>query len=210
MKHKEHFLVLALITISTVATLIAYPHLPEFVPIHWNWRGQINGYAHKWLLFMFPGIVGLFFLYPWLSPKHFKIESFKSTYLYIMVVIACLLTYIDGLVLWAGIGHSFNTGRSMLGGVCLAFALLGNVMGKVRQNFYLGVRTPWSLANERVWNATHRFAAKTYFVGGTLAFVLLLAGTKFWLPVAMVLVGGLAPMVYSFIFYKQLGRQGEL
>jgi immunity protein, SdpI family len=100
--------------------------------------------------------------------------------------------------------------RAITGGVCLLIALLGNVMGKVRRNFFVGVRTPWTIANERVWNATHRFAAKTFFAGGLAGLLAVLLRAPFWLPIAAILVAALVPAIYSLVFYKQLERAGEL
>jgi uncharacterized membrane protein len=181
------------------AILIAYPHLPNRVPTHWNMEGRANGYSTKWTLFLFgPGFMVatmlLFYFLPWLSPKHWQVDTFQFTSLYIMVVLVSMLAYFTGVSIWDGLGHVANVDRAIVGGVCLLFALLGNVMGKVRRNFFIGVRTPWALANERVWNATHRFAAKTFG----------------WLPFAALMAGALFPVVYSLVFYKQLERRGEL
>jgi uncharacterized membrane protein len=89
-------------------------------------------------------------------------------------------------------------------------ALLGNVMGKVRRNFYVGVRTPWALANERVWNATHRFAAKTFVAAGVIGLALTLLGFTGWPVFVLLMAGLLAPVAYSLVFYKQLERRGQL
>jgi len=197
-------------------TGLAYPRLPQVVPTHWNAHGAVNGYSPKWTLFLTtPGAMALimlvFSLLPVLSPKRFEVDSFRSTYLYIMVMIVALLGYIHGLVLWAGLtnGGGINLMRGILGGGCLLFALLGNVLGKVRRNFYVGVRTPWTLANEHVWNATHRFAAKTFFCGGLAGLALLLVGVAFQAALIALLVAGLAPVVYSLVIYKRLERRGE-
>ncbi len=209
MKYKSHLIVLGLVAFSVVLTAIAYSGLPPVVPIHWNFHGQANGYAPKWILFLIlPGVAILYFLYPMLSPKRFAIESFKSTYLYIMVLVATFMTYLQCLVIWGSLGHRLDIGPAILGGICLLFVLLGNVMGKVRRNFYLGIRTPWSLANEQVWNATHRFAARTYFATGIIGFVLIVSGSQFWLPLGFVLCGGLAPIAYScFVYYFARNRR---
>jgi len=122
----------------------------------------------------------------------------------------CVFAYFDALVLWAGVGHSVNVGRAGLFGVCVLFALLGNVMGKVRRNFYIGVRTPWALANERVWNATHRLAAKTFVVGGLAGVALIVMGFNGWPPFISLMAGALIPVLHSLYFYKQLERRGEL
>ena len=136
-------------------------------------RGQANDYSAKWSLFLIgpglmAGIMLLFYFLPWLSPKHWEVDTFQSTYLYVMVVLVSMLAYFTGVSLWVGLGRASNVSRAVIGGVCLLFALLGNIMGKVRRNFFIGVRTPWTLANERVWNATHRCAAKTFVLGGVI------------------------------------------
>jgi len=212
----KYYLVGILLTAAVlVATVVAYPHLPDLVATHWNVHNQANGYSPKWALFLIgPGLMTgtmlLMYFLPWLSPKHFEVDSFRSTYLQVMLMLVAMLAYFSAVMLWADVGHPLNVGRAMVGGVCLLYALLGNVMGKVRRNFYIGVRTPWALANERVWNATHRFAAKTMVAGGLVGLGLTAAGVDGWPVFVPIMAGALVPVVYSLIFYKQLERRGEL
>lgn len=215
MTPKYYFIGIVLTAAVFVAILIAYPQLPNQVPTHWNMQGQANDYSAKWTLFLFgpglmAGILLLFYFLPWLSPKHWEVDTFQSTYLYIMVVLVSMLAYFTGVSLWVGLGYAASVDRAIIGGICLLFALLGNVMGKVRRNFYIGVRTPWALANERVWNATHRFAAKTFVLGGVIGLALTAIGVKGWVPFAAVMASALVPVVYSLVVYKQLERRGEL
>jgi uncharacterized membrane protein len=198
-----------------VATVVAYPHLPSSVATHWNMHNQPNGYTPKWALFLvgpgfMAGMMLLMYFLPWLSPKNFEVDSFRSTYLQVMLMLVTMVAYFCAVVLWAGVGHPLNVGRAIVGGVCLLFALLGNLMGKVRRNFYIGIRTPWALANERVWNATHRFAAKTLVAGGLAGLALTAAGLNDRSVIVVLLAGALVPVLYSLVFYKQLERRGEL
>jgi len=215
MTRKYYFIGIVLTTTVFAAILIAYPQLPNQVPTHWNMQGQANNYSAKWTLFLIgpglmAGILLLFYFLPWLSPKHWEVDTFQSTYLYIMVVLVSMLAYFAGVSLWVGLGYAANVERAIVGGICLLFALLGNVLGKVRRNFYIGVRTPWALANERVWNATHRFAAKTFVLGGVIGLTLTAIGVKGWLPSAALMASALVPVVYSLVAYKRLERRGEL
>lgn len=83
-------------------------------------------------------------------------------------------------------------------------------MGKLRRNFfYVGIITPWTLASERVWNATHRFAAKTFVAGCLVGLVFSIVGFFLW-AILTTLVGDLAPVIYSLVIYKQLERRGEI
>lgn len=211
----KYYLIGILLTVAVlVATVVAYPHLPSTVATHWNLRNQVDGYSAKWTLFLMgpglmAGIMVLWRFLPWLSPKNFEVDSFRSTYFQIMLIVVSLLAYFNAAVLWAGVGYSLNVGRAIVGGLCLLVALLGNLLGKVRRNFYIGVRTPWALANEHVWNATHRFAAKTFVAGGLVGLALTAVGLQ-GRAVFVVLLAALIPAVYSLAFYKQLERRGEL
>jgi immunity protein, SdpI family len=216
MTGKYYYVAGILLTAAALAaTVVAYPHLPDFVPTHWNIHGQPNRYGPKWSLYVLgpgimAGIVLLTWLLPWLSPKRFEVDSFRSTYLQIMLMMAGMMACVDAVILWTSLGHTVNMGRTILGGICLLFALMGNVMGKVRRNFFVGVRTPWSLANERVWNATHRLAAKTFVLAGLAGMALIAMGLNGWPPLIALLAGALIPVFYSLYFYKQLERRGEL
>jgi uncharacterized membrane protein len=214
--NQKYFLGAAAVILATLAGIaVAYPHLPTVVPIHWDAHGQINGWGPKWSLFLYgPGmmllIVLMFSALPWLSPKKFEVDSFRATYLYIMIVIVAMLAYFQLLIVISALGLVIDVSGAVVGGVCLLIALLGNVMGKVRRNFFVGIRTPWTIANERVWNAAHRFAAKTFFAGGLLGLIAVILRGPFWMPVICILIAVLVPVIYSLVFYKQLERRGEL
>lgn len=214
--NRKYYLGAAAIILATLAgTIIAYPHLPQIVATHWDVSGHANGWSPKWSLVLYEpglmlGVVLLFFAIPWLSPKKFEVDSFRATYLYIMIMIVALLAYGQLLILISGLGVVLDVSRALEGGICLMFALMGNVLGKVRRNFFIGVRTPWTIASEQVWNATHRFAAKTFVAGGLLGLVLVILGAPFWFSIAAVLIAALAAVIYSLVFYKQLERHGGL
>jgi len=215
MTRKYYMVAIVLLLAAVAVTMAVYPNLPDRVPTHWDIHDQVNGYSPRWALFLTgPGMMAIlmlvFLALPWLSPRQFEVGTFRDTASFIMLAIVSLLAYIHGIVLWAGLGHSLNVGRAVIGGVCLLFALMGNVMGKVRRNFYIGVRTPWALANDRVWNATHRFAAKTMMAGGVVGFLLILLGSFEWLAFGLAMTGVIIPVFYSLIYYKQLERRGEL
>lgn len=215
MTRNYYLMGIGLILLVLVMTAVAYPHLPDRVPTHWDAHGNVNGWSDKTKLFiiqpvMMSGILLLFWALPWLSPKHFEVDSFRTTYLYIMLVILATLAYVHMLILAAGLSWQIDVGRAVVGGVCLLTALLGNVLGKIRRNFYVGIRTPWTIANEHVWNATHRLAAKTFFAGGVLGLIDVIFRGPFWLPVTAILAAALIPAIYSLAFYKQLEKRGQL
>jgi uncharacterized membrane protein len=204
-----------LIVAAVLVTLIFYSRVPVRVPLHWNLHGQADRFGPKWvLLTLYPGMMlaflGLFALLPWLSPKHFEMEPFYSTYLHIMLIFMGMFAYLQLLHVWLSVAGHANMVRAILGGICVFIALVGNLLGKVRRNFYIGVRTPWTIADERVWNATHRFAAKMFTAGGLIALVLTFATHVTWLPIAVILLIALSTVLYSLLFYKSLERRGEV
>jgi uncharacterized membrane protein len=215
MKSRKYYLVALLVTaLVAMADVWAYPHLPATVATHWNLHGVANGWGPRWVLFLVgPALMVVLMLLmralPWLSPKNFEVDTFRVTYLQIMVILVCVAGYLQLVLLWVALGHAMNVGRAVVGGVCLLYMLLGNLMAKVRRNFYVGIRTPWTLANEGVWNATHRFGAKTMVAGGLLGLLLTLAGFYGWPVLAVLLAGVLAPAVYSLVVYKQMEARGE-
>lgn len=215
-QNQKYFLGAAAVILATlVGTLVAYPQLPSVVPLHWDAQGNVNGWGPKWSLFLTgPGLMlamtALFWALPWLSPKKFSVDSFRTTSLYLMTVILAMLAYIHSLELLTGLKVVVDVSRAVEGGVCLLVALLGNVLGKVRRNFYVGIRTPWTIADERVWNTTHRLGAKTFFAGGLIGLIAVVLRTPFWLPISIVLLSAAVPAIYSLVFYKQLEHRGEL
>jgi len=205
---------LLMIAAAIGATLTVLSHMPERVATHWGMNGEPNGFSPRESLWAFgPGaltaLLALTAVLPWLSPRRFEVDSFRSTYNFIMLAVFLMMAYVYGIILWAGSGIHVDVSRFAMGGVCLFIAVIGNVLSKVRPNFYIGVRTPWTLANEKVWYATHRFAAKSMVLGGVLGLAMAIAGVQFG-PVAAIMAGALAPVVYSLVLYKQLEHRGEL
>ena len=210
---------LALLVASVAAPAWLYPGLPDRIPTHWNIRGEVDGYGGKWTLFMFPvmmiPMLLLFYFMPALSPRHFEVDAFRPTYLYIMDVVLGLFTYMQGVLLYTvyqGVhgNTSFDIGRGFFAGIFLFFALMGNVMGKVRKNFYIGIRVPWTLASERVWNDTHRLGAWVMTAAGLVGFLMAVLGVPIWVSFVLLVGSMVILLVYSFLRYKALERAGQL
>ncbi len=189
--------------------------LPETVPIHWNINGQVDGYGSKWVsLGMGPGLVALMMLMtlglPKLSPRNFTIDRFEKTYAYTTLLIAGLMVCIHVIVLRATLGAHMDIGRVFMVVLFLFFALIGNVLGRVKQNFYMGIRTPWTLASEKVWDATHRLAGKFWFFGGIAGAIAAALGTPMAANIVFLLGITLWPVVESYRLYRSLDAKGQL
>jgi len=215
MKARYYGIAALLVVVVSVAFAVALPSLPAQVPVHWNALGRVDRLASPWTLFAVgPGIMAatmaLFALLPVLSPRRFELESFERTYLAVMLIIVGLVGYTFLVALEAGLHGTLDVPRALVGGLCVMSILLGNLLGKVRRNFYVGIRTPWTLASERVWYATHRLGAKVIVATGLAGLVLVIAGVFPLIPAAIAIAGFLVPVVYSLVFYKRLEREGGL
>lgn len=205
---------LLLIAAGLIYSLALYPTLPALIPMHWGIDGRVDGWAPKrWGAFFGPGFAALMLLVllalPKLSPRQFEVESFRRTYDYILLWVVGLMTFIHVVSLQAALHPGLDSGRWIVGGLMLLMALLGNVLGKVRRNFWVGIRTPWTLASEDVWVATHRLAARLLVAAGALGVLLAALGGSLALCFWMLVVALMLPVCYSLFLYRRGNGQSD-
>lgn len=200
-----------LIIAACAISISLYPHLPASIPTHWNLQGQADGYSSKQfgaalLPLMMLLTLALSWLLPWLSPRRFEIDPFRSTFEFIIILLIALFGYLHFVILWSACRGGWDGSRLAIGGVMVLFVLLGNVLGKVRRNFWIGIRTPWTLADERVWNDTHRMGGKVFAAAGAFGLFAVLFGAPSLIPLLMILAAASIPAIYSLVRYKALQR----
>lgn len=213
-KDRANFLCYLFI-VATVATAAwLYPALPDPMPGHWNADGEVDGWMPKlWGVAALPGSAILVFivfrLIPRISPKGFRTESFSGVLNILQVAIVAFACFVAFLVLFTAKGVDVHLNQMIFGGMGVLFFVIGNYIGKVRKNFFVGIRTPWTLASDEVWARTHRMAGWTFILMGIFflagAFVRIDAG---WLVGVIVLLA-LVPVVYSYFLYRRLEGFGE-
>lgn len=204
---------LALFVIAIAFSLYMSQHLPDTVPTHWGLNGKPDQYGSKWTnLLLMPGVmVFLALLTPALakiSPRKFEVASFEETYGYAMFLCGGLMLALHIVIVQASTGEHLDMNRTMMFVLFAFFALLGNVMGKIKQNFFMGIRTPWTLADERVWHATHRFAGRLWLVCGVIGAIGALLGVPFMIEFGFLLVMAFVPVVKSYLLYGKVGGKG--
>jgi len=192
--------------------------LPELVPTHWNIHMQPDGVIsrdHTFVIFyMMPTLMAATFLLlafalPWMSPLRFKVEAFRPVYDYIIALVMALFAYMHAVILTGQITGTMPN-KWFIGGFFSFFGLMGNVLGKVRKNFWVGVRTPWTIASDVVWEKTHRLAAWLFVALGLFGFTLVMLGLSPWWCFALIIAAALTPVLYSFAIYKRLEKSGQL
>ena len=164
---------LALPVVMAGAGLWAQQQLPAGaqVPIHFNAAGQADAWAGALEgLLLVPllaaGILGLILLLPRIDPRAEKLRQSQRALLSIALAVQVLLATVQALLIAFALGHQPDLGRWLLLMTGLLFAVIGNMSGKVRWNYSFGIRTPWTLADERVWDKTHRFGGIVFFIAG--------------------------------------------
>lgn len=206
--------ILVLAGLAGAASLALYPQLPERVPTHWNMSGHADGWSGKpWAIsiMMCAMLAVLLFTLAadWLSPRHFKVGSFRPAFNYLMVTCAALMAFLHAIMLLNGLYPARSFGRVMITGLFVFFAWIGNRLGKIRRNFWLGIRTPWTLASDAVWIATHRLAARVLVGTGILGAVCVAFGAPPAWCLLLLLAGLMVPVVYSFWLSKKLEKTPE-
>ena len=200
---------LLLIAAACAATAWAWPQLPAQLPVHWNAAGEVDGYGPRIaMLALGPGLMSLALLFglllPRISPRHFELSSFESTYSYLCVVTMLLQAYIFVLVLLEVLHGGVSMQHAVPAGIFILLILIGNPLGKVRRNFFMGVRTPWTLASEAVWYGTHRLAARMMVASGVLGLFALWLGASHWVLLVLMVAWGPLAAGYSLLLYKRL------
>ncbi|MCB2292678.1 SdpI family protein [Clostridium algoriphilum] len=208
---KKDWLILILIVLGFALGAYFYPSLPDKVPIHWDLQGQVNGYGNKFMgAFAIPlvnlGIYLLFIVLPYIDPKRKNYDSFQSTYQYLKCLLVIFLLGIQMTMFLIARGVVINQSVFIPILVSLLFIAIGNVMGRFKFNYFVGIKTPWTLANEEVWRRTHRMAAPIWVIGGILNILLTITGMNFnGIPFLIILVVIIViPTVYSYVTYQKI------
>ena len=206
---RTQFVCLGLTVVSFILAAALYHRLPESIPTHWNAKGEADGFTPKpWGPFVLPIVTactyGVLLVVPRISPRGFRMARFARVFELIQLAIIAFLFGVNVLVLLAGIGADVPIARAIHVGVGLLLVVLGNFMGKLTKNYFIGIRTPWTLASDEVWLRTHRLGGKLSVVGGIIAIVMgALGGGTAPLLIAVALSGGV-PAVYSYVLYRRI------
>ena len=206
---KSDVLGLLLVVAGFAVVLPAYSGLPDPMPSHWNAAGQVNGWLPKfWGAFLIPILMAvmwlIFLVLPRISPRGFEMEPFLRAWGVLKVTVLGLMLFLEVLILRAT-KHSGEISSSvMFVGIGILFAVIGNLLGKVTRNFFVGIRTPWTLASEEVWNRTHRLAGKLFVVAGLAVVASAFLGGTIWVMVVATGLASLISVVYSYVLYKRI------
>jgi uncharacterized membrane protein len=200
-----------LVALMFAAGAYAYRYLPDLIPTHWGFEGQPNQWSPKtWGTWLIPGMslafLILFPLLPKLDPKRENYKNFKKPWDMIQTSLIAMFAYMYAVTLYVTLYPEYNAmvGRAVVFGIGILFVILGNVMGKVRQNYFVGLKTPWTLDDPEVWQKSQRFAGWMFVFAG-LAFIIEAIIWFAILPVFIIAMTAMAiaPIVYSYLLSRK-------
>jgi uncharacterized membrane protein len=206
---KTTIFALFIIILSFVISIYFYPSFPDQVASHWNSQGEVDGYMGKfWGLFLMPiislAILLLFLAIPKIDPLKNNIKKFEKYFDGFIVLILLFLFYIYVLTVLWNMNIVFNMTQMILPALGILFFYCGILIEKAKRNWFIGIRTPWTLSNEKVWNATHKLGGKLFKIAGILAFIgLFFQKFALLLFIVPVLAFSLYLVVYSYLKYQK-------
>ncbi|GAB4497539.1 MAG: SdpI family protein [Anaerolineales bacterium] len=203
-------IVLALIAISVIAGALLWNQLPELMASHWNVNNEVDGYMPRFSgVFMMPlitlGMFALFLVLPNIDPLKANIAQFRGAFNLFIVLITVFMLYIHGLTLVWNLGYqNFEIGTAMMPFLGIVFMFIGYLLRQAKRNFFIGIRTPWTLSSDIVWEKTHRLGSVLFILSGALAFAgsFFSGMTAFWLLMAPLTGSAIFLAVYSYILYR--------
>lgn len=205
---KKELGIILLVLAPVLFVLIQGNAIPEQVPVHWNIEGEIDRYGSKWTTILINlGIYPLLLLLPRIDPRKKNYEIFSSSYYKIRFGLHLFMSALDIMLLLYASGVDIPVTRIVITSVLLLFIILGNYMGNIRPNYFVGIRTPWTLENAEVWRKTHLLAGRLWFWTGLLCLLIsFFINNPERFPVLVVLIAAisLVPVVYSYLIFRKL------
>lgn len=205
----RELLLIILTALPIIYLLINWSNLPDQLPIHFDVNGDPNGYGSKLVFILLPlGLYLLLLVLPFIDPRKSNYAIFSSTYFKLKVVLILFIGIIDTSIIYNILHGIDKMGFLVPISIFLIFTLLGNYMGNIRPNYFVGIRVPWTLNNDIVWTRTHKMAGKLWFWGGLIGIASLFFVKNFamvMVPIIIIIV--VVPIVYSYIIYQKISKQ---
>jgi len=213
---KIDWAVLILIFSTFIIGIYLYPQLPEQMPIHWNINGEVDDYANKlFATFLLPtlnlGIFILFILLPKIDPRKENYQKFTGSYIiirhsvHLFFVLIFFITIYQSLKGTEDIPKYLDVSFIVPFTVSILIIIMGNYMGKIKDNFFVGIKTPWTLSSKEVWYKTHRLTSKLYVISGIFGLIGSFFGgvISFIMLIVPLTASSFYAVLYSYLEYRK-------
>ena len=204
---------IGIVLIPFIYLAYVWEKLPEKVPMHWDIKGEIDRYGDKSELILIPVLLPLlvyvlFTIIPKSDPKD-KLKYMGKKYTVLKTVLTVFMSVLAMIIIYAAMNESLYNPNYILLLIGVLFAILGNYFKTLRANYFIGIKTPWTLENETVWKETHKLAGKIWFIGGLIIIfgsLILEQTANTFLFVAITVTITLIPVVYSYFKYQRVTK----
>jgi uncharacterized membrane protein len=199
-----------IVTLLAVVSVAAIPELPAEMAIHFDAAGEPDNYVGRTLALaggvaLTAGVAVLFTILPRIDPLGENFEAFQTVYDLAAVGVVAFTAYINGLVLAYNLGVEFGMLQATAPAVAGLYLLIAVVIRHAEQNWFVGIRTPWTLSDERVWDRTHERTAPLFVVAAVFALAAAAVPEYFTLLIAAPAMAiALGSTVYSYVVYRRL------
>ncbi|WP_333809371.1 SdpI family protein [Flavobacterium sp.] len=211
-KFKKEIPFIAVALLPFVYLAYIWNELPKEVPMHWNASGEIDRWGDKselfMMLFMLTGITYFVFLIiPYIDPKQ-KLQNMGNKLNNLRLILGLFMSALAIYILYS-VQQKTSNPVLIFPLIGLLFAFLGNYFKTIKPNYFIGIRTPWTLENEEVWKKTHLMGGKLWFVGGLLMALTFVLPNEIQLYtfLGITIVISIVPVVYSYLEFKKIKNQ---
>ena len=215
--YRKEIILWAIMLVPLLYIGYVWRSLPDTIPIHFDIHGEANGWGSKWTIFLLPAIsLGTYLLLLFvrnIDPKRMKDEASASVFFKVRIVLVVFMSFLGVLITYATVKGDMQHGlsRFLFAGIFLLFAMLGNLMINIKPNWFIGVRTPWTLSSDTVWRKTHQVIGQMWFYGGLTGAVLSFFLRDEWsgsLMFVFAIGSAIFAFAYSFwLFKKETGHE---
>lgn len=201
---------LLIIFLSFLIGIYFYPRMPEMMASHWNSQGQVDGYISRfWGLFLMPlisfGLLLLLLFVPKLDPLKTNVKKFRKYYDFFILILILFLFYLYFLTVLWNLGIRFDMNLVLPPAFGALFFYIGILIEKAKRNWFIGIRTPWTLSSDEVWRKTHKIGGKMFKTAGLLAvFGIFFNDYALYFSIIPVIFTAVYTVIYSYLEYKKL------
>ncbi|MBN1993829.1 MAG: SdpI family protein [Anaerolineae bacterium] len=205
---KSEVAILVITALAFILSAVVYPQMPALVASHWNAQGQVDGYMSKfWGLFFLPlllvGLALLFIAIPRIDPLRANIQTFRKYYDGFVILFFVFMIVIQVQVILWNLGIQISPNIVMPIAVGLLFFYAGILCENSKRNWFIGIRTPWTLSSDEVWAKTHRLGGKLFKLAGVITFLgAFWPNYAIWFILLPIIGVSLYTIVYSYVIYQ--------
>ena len=205
--------ILFIVLASFILGAVFYPHMPETMASHWNAHGEADGYMPRfWVLFLVPfvslGMALLMFVIPRIDPLKTNIEKFKGYFYGFVIVITLFFFYVNVLVILWNLDFRFDFTQLLMPAMAILMYMVGIMTTKAKRNYFIGIRTPWTLNNEEVWDRTHKLGGLLFKIVGIITLIgVFFPDQAIYLMLISVLLATFISIVYSYVIFQKIQKE---